>query len=357
MNPSCDTTVRKPRQSNIELLRIVAMFLVLIVHSDFWALDPPVKEDFAVAPLSAWTKSFFEFIGIVCVNTFVLISGWFGIKPTVKGFLNFIFQCLFFLLGIYFTVHILHGTTAEISPNGVWRYLSEHHGNWFVTAYACLYILSPLLNLYLKKTTRRQQKIVLIIFFAFQTIFGWITRSAHFIQSGYTAFSLVGLYLLGRYTNSHMPKLRGKTSICLGIYAITVILDTLGFYAVRQYGSNLHMYAYVNPLVIIGALSLVLAFDSMKIGYCKTINFIAKSSFAVYLLHTGWQASDIFIQSIRDIFARFDGILCVAMIFIFITAVFATAVILDQPRKWIWNGMVRLCGRVREKFDKHQIQL
>lgn len=27
-----------PRQSNFELLRILAMFLVLVVHSDFWSI-------------------------------------------------------------------------------------------------------------------------------------------------------------------------------------------------------------------------------------------------------------------------------------------------------------------------------
>lgn len=36
------------RQSNIELLRIIAMFLVLVVHADFWSLGGPNAEEFYI---------------------------------------------------------------------------------------------------------------------------------------------------------------------------------------------------------------------------------------------------------------------------------------------------------------------
>lgn len=41
----------KIRQSNMELLRIIAMFLILIVHSDYYSLGAPNKVDIIVAPL------------------------------------------------------------------------------------------------------------------------------------------------------------------------------------------------------------------------------------------------------------------------------------------------------------------
>lgn len=45
-----------PRESNFELLRIIAMLLVLIVHTDYWALSSPNKEAIIDTPLNVFTK-------------------------------------------------------------------------------------------------------------------------------------------------------------------------------------------------------------------------------------------------------------------------------------------------------------
>ena len=78
----------------MELLRIVAMFLVLVVHADFFSLGTPTQELCQTMPLFAWGQFVVQSIAVVCVNVFVLLSGWFAIRPKWKSFLNFIFQCI-----------------------------------------------------------------------------------------------------------------------------------------------------------------------------------------------------------------------------------------------------------------------
>ena len=80
----------------MELLRVVAMFMVLVLHADFLALGAPDVNLVHQEPLFAFGQYFFEALSIGCVDLFVLLSGWFGIKPKWSGFCNFIFQCLFF---------------------------------------------------------------------------------------------------------------------------------------------------------------------------------------------------------------------------------------------------------------------
>jgi len=63
------------RLSNIELLRIVAMFLVLVVHSDFFSLGAPTSMEIANSPMQSYVRIFIESFSIVCVNVFVMISG------------------------------------------------------------------------------------------------------------------------------------------------------------------------------------------------------------------------------------------------------------------------------------------
>ena len=47
---------RKTRDSNMELLRLVAMLLVMIVHASFRALPKPTPDSIAAAPVSLFLQ-------------------------------------------------------------------------------------------------------------------------------------------------------------------------------------------------------------------------------------------------------------------------------------------------------------
>lgn len=144
------------RQSNLELLRIVAMFLVLVVHADYFALGAPTLADVTDMPLPSFVRIFIESLSIVCVNVFILISGWFGIRPKFKSITNFLFQCLFFLVGIY-AIGVLTGF-ATLSPKGLAGCLCLIPWNWFIKAY--LVFLSSVLLLLAFHRLRFQSKVV-----------------------------------------------------------------------------------------------------------------------------------------------------------------------------------------------------
>jgi surface polysaccharide O-acyltransferase-like enzyme len=80
------------RESNIELLRIIAMILVVLVHCNYFSLGPVAPEAIAAAPLDSFVKAFAEQLCIICVNVFILISGWFGIRPSLKGVASFLYR-------------------------------------------------------------------------------------------------------------------------------------------------------------------------------------------------------------------------------------------------------------------------
>lgn len=92
------------RQSSYELLRIIAMFFVLVVHSDFLAIGVPSSENLNNNAIPTLTRIGFESISIISVNLFVLISGWFGIRFSLKGLAKLLFQCLF----VYYVVYFLY---------------------------------------------------------------------------------------------------------------------------------------------------------------------------------------------------------------------------------------------------------
>ena len=75
-------------------LRITAMFMVMILHINLGLGIYEWKET-GIKPLSILSIQFFELFSIGSVNAFVLISGWYGLKPSIKRLSSFIFQCLF----------------------------------------------------------------------------------------------------------------------------------------------------------------------------------------------------------------------------------------------------------------------
>lgn len=77
-------THRSNRQSGIELARILSMLLVVLSHASVYSVGMPKIADFEAYPLSSSLVCVYEAFTYVCVNVFVLFSGWFGIHFKMK---------------------------------------------------------------------------------------------------------------------------------------------------------------------------------------------------------------------------------------------------------------------------------
>ena len=70
--------VKKERQLNYELLRIIAMLMIVSLHylGKGGLLGNPARQDMTAAGYTAWLA---EAFCLVPVNVYVLISGYFGV--------------------------------------------------------------------------------------------------------------------------------------------------------------------------------------------------------------------------------------------------------------------------------------
>lgn len=334
----------KERDSNMELLRIIAMFLVLVVHADFFSLGAPTLSEIKENELSSLTRIFIQAISIGCVNMFVLLSGWYGIRPKLKGFLNLIFQCLFYLIGIY-CVCLLLGF-ASFNLHGIAGCLLLLKWNWFIRAYILLYILAPLLNAFVSSATEKQLRGVLLSFFTFQTVYSWLSDASVFFEHGYSTISFIGLYLLAQYFSKYQtPLSRWNKNNFLCVFLLSTLLLGVLFYVskILMMGRlSSIVFKYDNPLVILSALSVVLYFSKLKLR-SSLINWVAASSFAVFLLHTNPNlCKPYFVPFIKDLYLSYNGIYCLLYIFLFLAVVFMLSIIIDQARLFIWRKIAPL---------------
>ena len=71
----------KQRQSNIELLRLVAMFLIVVTHTNLFSLGRPKIDVFHTEPVWVSFRFALQSFTYIGVNLFILISGYFSIRP------------------------------------------------------------------------------------------------------------------------------------------------------------------------------------------------------------------------------------------------------------------------------------
>lgn len=328
----------KIRESNFELLRIIAMFMVLVLHADFIALGAPGKEDLISSPIISIFKVFLEELSIVAVNVFVLISGWFRIKPSFKGFSKFAFQCLFFSIGIYLSMIMLGTTTFSFDGLFDCFVLTKPSYYWFITSYICLYILTPILNSFIDNVDKKTFLYVLVTFFIFQTLYAFVGGGADYFMKGYSTMSFIGLYLLSGFVRKYVDLSNCDKSLYLIGYLCCSSLLTLIYMFSIYLDLNVissRINAYSNPLIILSSLLLLLYFSQIKFR-SRIVNFVGISSFAVYLLHCNPNVFNLYVDSIETIGADSNG-----MEFLLVPVViciwFISAVLIDKLRIIIWS--------------------
>ena len=337
------STNQSRRQSNIEALRIIAMFLVLIVHANFSTFKMPTSYSTQDSPLLSFLQIWTEALSLVCVNVFILISGYFKISLCLKKICAFTFQIVFYLLGINFVLTFFGG--LQFSIRNFIPYIP--HGWWFVYEYIILMFFSPILNIFVKSVSQKQLGIFIIIFYSVEFLFGWLTKQVPMFCGGYSAVSFIGLYLTGRYINLYPTRFSSiNKKYYIIIYMLCTLLSTCILFIVlhRQCSDNFtkkvldYFISYVSPQTILGSICLLLFFTRIKF-YSKIINWIAMSSFAVYLIHANQLVFPYFTNAVKYLNNKYGEISFLLTTVLFLIVIFISSTIIDKIRIFLWNKL------------------
>lgn len=345
-------TRTKNRESNIELLRIVAMLLVIIVHTNFFTINEPTNSELTSEPIKSATRFFIQSLSIICVNVFVLISGWFGIRPKRRRFLEFLFQIVFILGILYVIFYFINPEKWPLWDSVKATLMIDHRCYWFVKSYVFLYLLSPVLNAFTDNANPKQFLWTVIGFFAIEFIYGWLFQSISFFDRGYSTISFIGLYLLARYINLHGELLKRIPLIAdIAIWLIFTLLTT-AFGMISNYHTwvyNIRFYFYDSPFVVGASLFFFLSFQKIKFR-SRLVNWIGASAFAAYLLHCNVAfMSEIFTPVLKTSYATspYPMYLLEALVFAF--AIFTISIFLDKARITVWNLLVKGYEKINKK--------
>ena len=326
------------------------MVLVLITHACYVSLGPPTQADITASYSSSIMRSLSESLSDVGVNTFILISGWFGIRSRLSRFVEFIFQIYFLEVLLYAMMKVL-GLTGTIGIDGWIELFFFRYGTyWFIKAYIVLYIFAPLLNAFVENCSRKQLQFFLISFYVVQTIYGFYINIGWF-SNGYSPMSFMGLYLLARYMRLY-PSWFAKfdKSVDVTLYFLVSLITALCSLSMTYFFGKVGTVLFQNscPLMIISSVYFFLYFT--KISFQNNyVNWVSASCFAAYLVHCSpfifypyyiniikcWFEK----ESIAPFLLYTSGL--IAFFFIF-------SILFDKVRIMVWKFLCGLCSQIKQ---------
>ncbi len=364
----------KKRMANLELLRCVAMMMVVMLHylGKGGLLPKLTEEGMSSTGIAAWLLEAFS---TVAVNVYMLISGY------VLCNASFRLRRLFGLLLQVWLYSVIFGVFAAAA--GIVRetavdthyfltllfpVLMRHY--WFVTAYVFLYLLLPFLGTALQKMAKRQMQLAIALFL---TVFclskSILPLRLEMDSKGFDFLWYFCVFVTAAYIRRFgLPILKTrKRALCL--YAVCSLLAfggnmALQFIYIRTGRlDNIQglFMEYNHVLPFLAALGLFWAFVQTEVNdkITPVINKIAPHTLGVYLLHENmglrytwqkWLMADR-ISSVGELlFYSLSAVVCV----------FVCGILIDMLRVCLtkgihallcrWNGYRKLTARI-EKAD------
>lgn len=324
----------------MELLRIIAMALVVVCHTNFWAIGEPSLDMCTNEPIKAFAQYFVESIAVVCVNCFIFISGWFSIKLTKRGFVNLVFQLLFYSTLVYLIFMALGLVRSNIKD---FLLHSDFISNfWFIRAYIPLFLLSPIMNLFIEHAGKRTARTTLLAYAFLDIVLGWGIDLLH-IGGGYNLFHLCLIYLIARYIRVYggkwftLSKWHDLSIYLLISIGTAVLIFIMAFVSPAVWHHSGRMFLYNSPLVIIASVYLALFFTKLDFK-SKLVNMVGASCFAVFLIHGDSLIASPYVEPLcKNLFFNNNIFYFSIMITLLIIALFVVAFLVDQVRQWLWR--------------------
>ncbi len=276
------------RDSNIELLRLICMFLIVFQHCIHMCAFPEVW-DTSVMSVEVGVASVLLGLTYIGVNCFVLISGYYGIKLKLRSALNIYLICAIYALIGYLLHLYIDGAHVGMGLLNHSIFCISHSKLWFVKCYVGLMLLSPLINTAIEHMPQKTYKWVLMLLTILNVYFGFLWQDTMFNSDGYTIANFVYIYMIGGYISRYVDLewIRKHRIGNASVYLATSLLWAGSILLQRYIQTTWDEWGYNNPFTLIGAISFFMLFLSIPKFYNRWINWFATGTFAVYVVHSG----------------------------------------------------------------------
>ena len=326
----------QPHNHGIDLIRIVAMSMVVAMHM---LMNNMGVVRGTASPAARVLIRFFYVETFVCVNLFVLVTGWlYAVRtPKIRRLLELACTVLFFDVGLRLVVCPLTEMPFR------WDILVKEH--WFWNAYLALVLLVPVLNAGLAGLNRRWGcGNTLRFVIAVSLAFGIVPISG--IGAGRSIGWFVCLYLTGaqlRLSESSIPFPDRRKMLLAGV-AFPVV--SVAFAMVLMHLSKVNAYCIVeyfqSPPLYLSSIAWFLWLCRIEVARAPGfLRKAANASFSVYLVHMAYATSPVFFSFsawvVNHASGPCGGYAVIPAVAVAVVAVYVAGVLLDAIRRAVFR--------------------
>ncbi len=361
---------KKERNSNIELLRIISIFFIIVHH---YALHNRLY-DLEIVNINKYIGIGAFSLGKIGVNIFIIITGYFLINKdiAIKKLLKLWLQIFFYSLGIAMIFYIFKHTS--ITPTSWIKIIMPISFNryWFITVYFFLYLFIPIINEYISKIDKERYKKVLLIFFIILVVtYSLAYSSSSYFLAEQTPFSnliyFVFLYLIGGYIKKYkITKIENMSNkriafttllffmVYMTILCVCEIIDS----KFNVLGNALNWYTRSNSIfVFIISVFMFCLFKNMNIKNNKIINFIASTCFGTYLIQSHTYTKAYLYKKILKTTLYYNSIFLIVHMILSAIVIIIIGAVIDLIRQYLLEKNIfnlkfidKICNKIDTKI-------
>lgn len=359
------TQRKSPRQSNLELFRIISMFMIVALHfaAQTGARDLPWGKKLIYAIFLA-NGGRLAVLCFVILGAYFLVDSDFKCERIIRIWLETFFYC--------FTITLLVKYTglAPVTERDILQASLPVFGCsvWYPSIYIGLLFISPALNFFIHSVSKRFYQYVIVVAVLAYSVLPTILMGMNPFGTALDGFIVVYLLVgyLKKYPLSILSNRRLLFLIAAGCYAFIFLFAV--FY--RRYDTHLPAMLcevaegglffsnhYESVPALVCAFALFFWFKNLSIRYSRIINACAKATFGIYIMH---QVPVFCMPLWHQIFKSDSWIgtpgLLPGSIAVILT-VFIVGTLVDFVRQFFETRlfrtkfMVRLCGTIDRKLD------
>lgn len=356
----------KTREANMELLRIVAMLMVITLHcvGRGLLLSNPV-----VSNVNLLLIQFLDSFSLTANSLFILLTGYYGVgkKFNLQKILSLWGKTLFYSILIFTIYSIL-----DLKTNFLNSFFPVFSGAyWFITSYIALYFIMPFLNISINKFSQKQCKFLIIFLVILMGVIRIIFNPADLFSS--TFIHMIVIYIIGAYIKKYVkiePNKQYFIKYVLMSILFTVAITILNV-LVRIVPKTLDVWTiifnilssfrnFINIILVYMAILLFMKFKTINIKsnkLSKLILYISPSVFSIYIIHDNVHLRDMIWQKFSFINLA-NSWLMIPYIILAILIVFTVCLAIDLIRRGIYTGLKKIkiinkgIQKINEQIDK-----
>lgn len=358
----------KERNSNLELLRILSIFMIIVIHANMYSTS------FCVGGLWKFNNGMVNGICNIGVTCFILISGYFGIRFNLRKIIKL--ECMAISLSLLqllasiflFPGHMQGPDLLEEAVKACFPFITRKY--WFYSCYICLCFFSPYLNRFVLNLSQKAFEKLLGLLLLFFSILPTFFYFEIIPDNGKGLVQMIMIYLLGRYLSLKlvndterverevlpnlciMEKVRNLSSIKLFLLlGLLWIINGISHEFPLQIGNVYHHLCKDNSITnIVMAVLLFLLFNRMKLK-SRGINWISSYVFSVFILNAYIVEAVMPVLGDQNMIGRF-GNEAYAVLGVSELSIFIVCLLMGILRNWILGSVDEKIADLCERFSK-----